>query len=785
MGAQVISFPAAGRSVPSGGAVPQAAPGPDDARDSAPDYSLFLRHDPGGQAEMAFAVEGIDCAACIDEIEDAAEALPGVARARLNYTTHRLTVGWDADAEPRPDVVLQAMAKTGYRAYPFEADRLEEIENRTSRHLLRCLAVAGFAMMNIMLLSVSVWSGNVTDITPETRDLFHWLSALIALPAAAYAGQPFFQSALRALRSRSLNMDVPISLGVLLALGVSVFETLHHGEHAYFDSAVMLLFFLLTGRYLDHAMRRKTRAEAGNLAALKAMTANRVEPDGRLVTVPAAAVKPGDEVMLRAGERAPVDGVVLSGTASVDDSLVTGETLPRAVAAGETVHAGSLIHDGVLRLRTTAVGEDTFLDEIERLLDKASTARGRYIRLADRAARLYAPMVHTTALLSLVGWLLVGASVHQAVLIAVAVLIITCPCALALAVPAVQVVAAGTLMRNGVLINSGDTFERLAEIDTVAFDKTGTLTLPEPRLADEAAVPPALLAAAARLALASTHPLARAIAAAHPGAVPPEDAREVSGAGVEAQIDGVAARLGSPSFCGCQNLAAAAAAEAPDASFVAVRLGDRCAVLKVRQALRPDARAVIDELRRAGKQVVLLSGDRRAAVAPVAAALGIADWWAEARPGDKIAVLESLAAKRRRVLMVGDGINDAPSLAAAHVSLSPITAADVTRAHADAVFLGEKLGPVATALHVAAKARHLMRQNLMIAVVYNLIAVPLAIAGYVTPLVAALAMSGSSVIVTLNALRARSGARPQSARPVPAVPAVVANSAPLGAGEVA
>lgn len=738
-------------------ALPLSAAASLPASPAAQDYSLFLRRDPSGQAEMAFAVEGIDCAACIDEIEDACEALPGIARARLNYTTHRLTIGWDARAEPRPEDVLAALAKTGYRAWPFEAGRLEEMDNATSRHLLRCLGVAGFAAMNIMLLSVSVWSGNVTDITPETRDFFHWLSALIALPAAAYAGQPFFQSAVRALKARTLNMDVPITLGVLLALGVSVFETLNHAEHAYFDSAVMLLFFLLGGRYLDHAMRRRTRAEAGNLAALKAVSANRFEADGRLVTVPAAAVRPGDEVMLRAGERAPVDGVVLSGTASVDESLVTGETLPRQMGIGGMVHAGSLIHDGVLRLRTIAAGEDTFLDEIERLLDKASTARGRYIRLADRAARLYAPMVHATALLSLIGWLIAGASLHQAVLIAVAVLIITCPCALALAVPAVQVVAAGTLMRAGVLINAGDTFERLAEIDTVAFDKTGTLTLPEPSLSDTSAVPAPLLAAAARLALASTHPLARAIAATHPQARPLAEVREVPGAGVEARIEGMTARLGSPAFCGCEALAAARAPEAPDASLVAVRLGDACALLEVRQALRPDAAEVIDALRAEGLRLVLLSGDRREAVAPVAARLGIKDWWARMRPADKIAVLESLGANRRGVLMVGDGLNDAPALASAHVSLSPISAADVTRAQADAVFLGDRLAPVVVALRIARRARHLMRQNLMIAVAYNLVAVPLAVAGHVTPLVAALAMSGSSVIVTLNALRARQG----------------------------
>nr|WP_310204611.1 heavy metal translocating P-type ATPase [Ancylobacter sp. 3268] len=700
---------------------------------------------------MDFAIEGIDCAACIDEIEDAVEGLPGIAEARLNYTSHRLAVAWRAAADPA--AVFAALTGIGYKAYPFGADTAEQIERNIARHLLRCLAVAGFAAMNIMLLSVSVWSGNVSDIDPETRDLFHWLSALIALPACAYAGQPFFHSALRALRNRALNMDVPITLGVMLALGVSVYETLHHAEHAYFDSAVMLLFFLLTGRYLDHAMRRKTRIEASNLAALKAETANRLDAAGGITLVPAAAVKPGDLLLVRAGERVPVDGFVVSGRAAVDESLVTGETLPRDAAAGATVHAGALIHYGVLYLRTTAVGEDTFLVEVERLLERASTERNRYVRLADRAARLYAPMVHATALLSLVGWLLAGASLHHAVLIAVAVLIITCPCALALAVPAVQVVASGTLMRAGVLINAGDAFERLAEIDTVVFDKTGTLTTPEPHLANADVLSPAQLEIAGRLAAGSTHPLACAVAAAVPGATPYPETREVAGSGVEVEVDGVLARLGSPEFCGCHDLPVEDAVA--DASLVALRVGEERALLVVRQTLRTDAVEVMRRLRVMGKSLVIVSGDRPAAVMPVAEVLGIAEWQGEATPADKIATLERLTARGRRVLMVGDGINDAPSLAAAHVSMSPIAAADVTRAQADLVFLGDRLAPVVAAIAVAASARQLMRENLIIAVIYNLFAVPLAIAGFVTPLVAAVAMSGSSVIVTLNALRAR------------------------------
>ncbi len=365
--------------------------------------------------------------------------------------------------------------------------------------------------MNVMLLSISVWSGNVSDMTHETRDLFHWLSALIALPAAAYAGQPFFQSALRAIRSRQLNMDVPITVGVVLALGLSVYETATHAAHAYFDSALMLLFFLLCGRYLDLAMRRKTRLFAGNLASLKAEFAHRLDANGALTRVPVSALEPGDRVLVRPGELIAVDGCIVDGASEVDESLVTGETLPRAIGSGDTIYAGSINCFGALAVRVVAAGGGTLVDEVERLLQKATEAKSRTVRLADRAARLYAPVVHAAAVLTAVGWLAAGASLHDAIVIAIAVLIVTCPCAIALAIPAVQVVAAGQLFRTGIILNSGDAIERLAEVDTVIFDKTGTLTLPD-RDVDAALVEPGLLQRAARLALSSRHPLAAALA---------------------------------------------------------------------------------------------------------------------------------------------------------------------------------------------------------------------------------------------------------------------------------
>jgi len=718
------------------------------------DLSMFVERGEAGAAHMTLALEGVACAGCIRKIESGLIKLPGVIDARLNFTQRRLAVDW-RDDEINAARIIAAIEEIGYRAHPFAPERVDADDDAEAKRLLKCVAVAGFAAMNVMLLSVSIWAGNVSDMTQETRDLFHWLSALIALPAAAYAGQPFFHSALRAIRTRSLNMDVPISVGVTLALGLSVFETAAHATHAYFDSAIMLLFFLLCGRYLDLAMRRKTRLFAGNLASLKAEFAHRLEGSGELVRVPVAALHPGERLLVRPGERVPADGTVIGGSSAIDDSLVTGETLHRTVGAGATIYAGSINISGALTVRVTAAGVGTLVEEIEELLQKATAAKSRTVRLADRAARLYAPVVHAMAALTALGWLAAGASVHDAIVIAIAVLIITCPCAIALAIPAVQVVAAGSLFRSGVILNSGDAIERLAVVDTVVFDKTGTLTLPEPQIEDTADIDPDVLERAARLALSSRHPLAAALARAARERSPYPGAIEEPGQGVRAMIDGSEARLGSAGFCGVAEEAQGAAAPRGDASIITFVHAGKVARIAIRQALREDAAAVVSALRERGLRIMVLSGDRPEAVAPVAQALGVGDWRAGLTPTEKVAIIEELKSRSRGVLMVGDGLNDAPALAAAHVSLSPITATHLAQAHADAVFLGDRLDPVLRALLGARRARSLMLQNLALAAAYNALAVPIAVAGLITPLIAALAMSGSSLLVTLNALRAR------------------------------
>ncbi|MDU1670077.1 MAG: heavy metal translocating P-type ATPase, partial [Bradyrhizobium sp.] len=536
------------------------------------DFSHYVKDLGAGLKHIDLAVEGVSCAGCMAKIERGLSALPDVTLARVNLTDRRVALEWKQGTLD-PAKFIDRLAELGYKAYPFEKASAEATEAEESRFLLRCLGVAAFATMNVMMLSVPVWSGNVSDMLPEQRDFFHWLSAVIALPAVAYAGQPFFRSAWRALKSGNVNMDVPICIGVILALGMSLVETFHHAEHAYFDAAIMLLTFLLVGRYLDQNMRRRTRAVAGNLAALKAETATKFIGADEISEVPVAAIRAGDLVLLRPGERCAVDGVVVEGRSEIDQSLITGETLYVPAEQGTAVYAGSLNISGTLRVRVSAAAEGTLLAEITRLLDNALQARSRYMRLADRASRLYAPVVHATAALTVLGWVLAGASWHDAIVTGIAVLIITCPCALGLAIPTVQTVASGAMFKSGVLLNAGDAIERLAEAEHVIFDKTGTLTLPELEVVNAADIPADVFALAGQLALSSHHPVAAAVAQAAKARSPLMGAVEEPGQGVRAVIDGVEIRLGRPAFCGAEALAVQNANLDPEASVVAFRRG--------------------------------------------------------------------------------------------------------------------------------------------------------------------------------------------------------------------
>ncbi|MCE9650101.1 MAG: cadmium-translocating P-type ATPase [Parvibaculum sp.] len=727
------------------------------------DPGLFVNKVEGSaEAKLDLIVQGMHCAGCLRKIERNVGEMPGVTAVRANLSTKRVAVRWDP-ALTKASAIVDKIASIGFEAVPFDPKLIGVLDEGEGRSLLRALGVAGFAAANVMLLSVSVWSGLVTDMEPETRALFFWMSALIALPAIAYAGRPFFRSAFSALRHGRMNMDVPISLAVTLATAMSLVQTVINARHVYFDASITLLFFLLIGRYLDVQARNKACSAAQNLLGLRAVAATLIEADGSYRSVAVDSLEPGMRVAVAAGSRIPADGMVTGGVSDVDTSLVTGESLPEPVKPGTKVFAGTLNMSAPLSVTVTARDENSLLSEIVRLMEAAEQGRSAYVRIADRAARLYAPSVHILAASTVALWLLMGAGFAVAVTNAIAVLIVTCPCALGLAVPVVQVVGTGRLLRRGVLVKSADGLERLAGADTIVFDKTGTLTLGQLQLVNGAAIPTADMITAAALAGASHHPLARALAAsvgARPLPVVTE-IREYPGEGLEGQFDGRTIRLGSRHWAGAPDASGAAHAGSElwlrrvDGSTLCFRFVD---------TLRVDAAPVIAALKARGFAVELLSGDREPAVRSAAVALGIANWRAAARPDEKIARLKELADQGRKVLMVGDGLNDAPALRAAHVSFSPATAADVSQVAADFILQGAKLGPIVEAVDVARKSRRLVFENFALALAYNAVAVPLAVMGFVTPLIAAVAMSASSITVTLNSLRLNNADR-KDARP--------------------
>jgi Cu2+-exporting ATPase len=703
---------------------------------------------------LTLAIENMHCGGCLASVERAALNVAGVESARANLSAKRVSIAYDPTRAGEVEMI-EALGRAGFPAAPIHALKPESDRAR-ARFLLRRVAVAGFAAMNIMLLSVSVWAGAAGDMDPSQLALFRWLSALIALPTVAYAGQPFFASAASALRARRLNMDVPISVAILLATAMSLYQTLRGSEQVYFDAAVSLLFFLLIGRFLDESLRVRARSEAQNLVSLQSGIATVIGEDGAPRLVPAHALKPGDRLLVAAGERVAADGVLAAGSGEIDQSLITGETLPVAVQTGQPIYAGTLNLMQPLEVEVTAADSATLLAEIGRLMLAAEQGKARYRRLADRAAQIYAPAVHGLGAATFLGWLLMGAPWQTALTYAIAVLIITCPCALALAVPAVQIAAASRLFRQGIVVKAADGLERVAETDLVVFDKTGTLTLGRPTLLDQEQIPAATLMAAASLAAASKHPYARAIVAAAKARLDVVAAaagiEEVPGRGLKRSLAQDEERLGSAVWCGV--------ARSSGQSEVWYRRNTEApACFRFADALRSDAGETATALKRRGLDLALLSGDRNGAVEAAADAAGITTWKAELTPADKIAWLELRAREGRKVLMVGDGLNDAPALAAAHASISPATAADISQRTADFVFQGERLAPVAEIIATARRARAMALQNFGVAFAYNIVSVPFAMAGYVTPLIAAIVMSSSSILVTLNATRLSWGRR--------------------------
>ena len=712
------------------------------------DPAVFVRV-TGEDRQLDLLIQNARCTGCLAKIEGAVGALRGVRQARMNLTTGKLTVAW-RNVAFRPAEIVETLERLGYPATPFDPTEAVAREDHEGRRLAIALGVAGFGAANAMMFSVPVWAGLLhQEMGPGIRTLFYWLTALIAAPCALFAGATFFRSAWVSLRKGHANMDVPISIGVLLAIGVSVYETAIQGRHAYFDAAVSLLFLLLIGRYLDHKLRANARGAARDLLAMQAATATRLV-GGVSQSVALRDIAVGDRLVVLPGDRMPVDAEVEDGGADLDVSLLTGETAPRSVGQGARVQAGAVNLTGRLIVRAVARSEDSAVAAIARLMEAGAQTKSHYVRLADRAASIYVPVVHSVAAATFVGWMLAGLAFPDALMRAAAVLIITCPCALGLAAPAVQIVASGRLFKRNVLVKSGAALERLAEVDCVVFDKTGVLTYGRPTVIDG---DPELIAQAAPLARASRHPLARALAlAAGPGATA-EQTQEIAGMGVEGRIDGRPARLGRASFVGARQ-----AVDAETVLWFAFD-GETPRRLCFSDEPRADAAATIQALLARGLSVEVLSGDVEAAVRRTCEQVGITRFAAGLSPQDKARAIDDLIAQGRKPLMVGDGLNDAAALAKAHASMAPGAAAEASQTAADLVFQGQDLLVVVEAFEVARAARARVLENFALAALYNLVAAPAAVLGLVTPLIAALAMSSSSLVVTLNALRVRRAGR--------------------------
>lgn len=720
---------------------------------NAVDYSCFT-HEEADRLSLYLQVEGMRCASCAWKIEQSLRAHAGV-EARINFSTQRLRLTWPRGHTKQANGFAEEIEALGFHVAPFDPDSRAEAMRDEERDLMSCLAVAGFATLAVMLFVDPLWFLPKEAVAGPTRDLMHWVMGLIAMPATLYCGRPFFRSAIGALSHRRTNMDVPISLAVVLANSMSLFETIRHGPYVYFDASVMLLFFLLIGRYLDQKARGKARETAMSLLAMLEGTAT-VLRMGQTEAVRIRDIAQGEILLVAAGEKIAADGAISKGQSDIDTRLVTGETLPRSLKVGDLVYAGMINMSAPLEVKVSAAADESLLSEMVGLMEKAEQSQSPYVRLADRIAGVYAPAVHVLALATFVGWMVLGAVTHRpvawedALLKAVAVLIITCPCALGLAVPVAHVMASSQLFSRGILLKSGKAIEALSRIDMVIFDKTGTLTTGEPAWLNPAALSISDLSVLRAMAARSRHPLSRAVAGDNVPIIPDLVVNEIAGQGLVGRVDQDVYRLGRASWVG-----AAGAGDSMELWFQATRSGKSETPIRLEFAdeARSDAREVVIRLRRMGLDVIMLSGDRQSIAEATAASLGIMDTYGELSPVEKVDIIAGFQNRGIRALMVGDGLNDAAALTAASVSMSPSTAVDITQNAADLVYRGNSLSPVATAIQVARDTQAIVRQNFAISLGYNVLAVPAAILGIVTPLVAAIAMSSSSLIVVLNALR--------------------------------
>ncbi|TBW10730.1 cadmium-translocating P-type ATPase [Azotobacter chroococcum] len=715
----------------------------------------FVQHE-GELSTTCLLIEGVSCAACGWLIEKHLRGLNGVAEASLNLSNHRLYVCWHASQVPLSRL-LEALRRIGYAAHPYQPDQAAEQLARENRRALRQLGVAGLLWFQVMMATMATWPEFNLDLSAGMDKILRWVSLILTTPIVFYSSVDFFRGAWRDLRTRHLTMDVSVSLAIGGAYAAGIWSTLTGQGELYFDAAGMFALFLLAGRFLERRARERTAAATAQLVNLLPPSCLRLDDQGHGERILLRELSPGDRVLVPPGNLLPADGRIVAGQSSVDESLLTGEYLPQPRAPGDAVTAGTLNVEGPLTIEVQALGDDTRLSAIVRLLERAQADKPRLAELADRVAQWFLlAVLGVAALVGLIWWQI---DPDRAFWVVLALLVATCPCALSLATPTALTAATGSLHRFGLLLTRGHVLEGLNGIDTVIFDKTGTLT--EGRLALSAVHPlreldgDACLALAAALENRSEHPIARAFGRAPQAA---ERVDGIPGQGLEGVVQDRLLRIGQPAFVAALN--GQPAPPIPGEQGQWLLLGDRqgpLAWLVLDDRLREDAPALLDACRARGWRTLLLSGDSSPMVAEVARQLGIDDARGGLTPDAKLGVLRQLHAEGHRVLMLGDGVNDVPVLAGADISVAMGSATDLAKTSADAVLLSNRLETLVQAFALARRTRRIIIENLTWAGLYNGLILPFAALGWVTPLWAAIGMSLSSLLVVLNALRLTRG----------------------------
>ncbi len=726
--------------------------------DSPELQKTFVRATDSAVREASLILEGIVCAACVWLNEKHVKQLPGVLDFRINYSTHRATLRWDNTQVQLSDV-LKAISEIGYHAHPFDTKRLESLQKQEKSAALRRIAVAGLGMMQVMMIAVAMYIGAVSDMDTQMRDFLRWISLVITTPVVLYSARVFFTSAWRDLRRLRFGMDVPVSLAIAISFSASVWATLHGNGEVYFDSVTMFTFFLLTGRYLEMMARHKAGQVAEELVRLMPATATRLQGDQQQV-VAVSELAPNDHVLVKPGEIVPADGVIIDGISSTNESLLTGESLPCPKQIGDKVVGGTVNMESPLIFQVEKVGDSTVLAAIIRLLERAQAEKPELARLAEKVASRFVPLILLTAIGVFLFWQ--QTQPDRAFWIALSVLVITCPCAFSLATPAALTAATGLLTSKGVLTTRGHALETLARITHIIFDKTGTLSQGKLAVQHTHAIAHGEIShyqqLAAGLEMGSEHPVGVAILQLPVQPLPIKRLVAESGRGIKGWWQEQEYRIGTVGFVSelTQTALPMDAQIALHSPYSAVYLGSAqgwLARLDLADSMRPEAANVVQNIQALGIDVTLLSGDNPTVVTTVAQQLGIQHALGGQLPEDKVAYLKRLQSKGEIVAMVGDGVNDAPVLAGAAVSIAMGSGSHLAQASADMVLLSENLQQLPFAISTAKRMQSIIKQNFAWTIFYNLMAIPLAASGIIAPWMAAIGMSASSLIVVLNALR--------------------------------